>query len=414
MAVTYTTTNHPAMRQSNQVAVLRTLYDSAPIARVDIAHRTGLNAKTVSRIVDELLDHGLVRELGFRTAASAGRRAVELEVDPLARFVLAVDVAPPHVTAALVDLSGVVHHQFAPEPTPEPWDVSETIAIASHATHAALQSVPAEQREHIVGVGIGAPGRFKVSDGRYYGLFGAKSAAWLDLGAAQQIGGDIGLPITIDNNANTSALAELWFGQGKGISDFVLLNVGRGLGMGIVIDGEVYRGGNHNAGEAGHITVDVNGPECNCGNPGCLAVFLSPRHLARTVAERVAAGEGPTRINLESVTLPSVIDAWHAGDGVAASVMDDVHRYLCAGLVSIINTCDPAMVLIGRELAGAGDPFFDRVRETMRSRLNAAVAKEILIEPAKIGNAPLLGAATLALQEFFRAPLTRPTMAGVR
>jgi N-acetylglucosamine repressor len=405
MASSYAVSNHPAVRQSNRAAIFRAIYDSAPIARVDLAVRTGLNARTVSRIVDELITHGLARELGYREVARVGRRAVELEVDLTSRYAVGVDIAHSHVTAALVDLAGRIHKRLeGPEAAP-PFPIGRTIPAAAKAVKRLLATLTAQERAKTVGIGIGAPSRFKVDNGTWYGLSRAgDSPGWVDLGSAD-FERETGLPVVVDNNANTSALAELWFGNGKGVPAFVLMNLYAGIGMGIVIDGEVYRGGNQLSGEAGHLTIDINGRQCGCGNFGCLGKYLSRSGLRESLRSHLNGGESSTLQDGPGLSLPDVIAASDAGDDVASALRADVIRYLTGAFVSLMSTYDPQMILLGRDLAAAGDRFFDDLRTCVLDRLHPAIRDNVRIEPADVKDAPLIGAATLALREFFRAPL---------
>lgn len=405
----YPGANHPVVRQRNLAAIFRTIYAAAPIARVDLAARTGLNAKTVSNIVDELIRHDLVHELGYRTSPGVGRKAVELEIDPSARYVIGIDVALPSVTAALVDLTGRVRAQIVRLPTPKPWHIERTIPTAARAAERLIAALPDQERAKVVGIGVGAPGRFKIEGGHYLGLYLRDEVKWVDLGATGELDGSFGLPVTIDNNANTSALAELWFGTGRGVADFVLLNLSAGgIGMGMVSGGDVYRGGNQHVGEAGHITVNADGPRCFCGNFGCLAQYASARAVLGNVHTRLAAGEPSSLSDCPGLSIHDVIAAFHAKDPLATAVLADMTRYLAAALVSVVNIYDPRMILIGRDIATAGAAFFDRLSADLRGRLNPAVGEQIRIEAASVTDAPLIGAATLALREFFRTPITAP------
>jgi N-acetylglucosamine repressor len=407
MVTAYAGTSHPGVRHNNRAAIFRTLYESAPITRVDIAARTGLSAKTVSIIMDELISHGLVRELGRRESSGAGRKAVELEVDPSSRFALGIDVAPPTVTAALVDLAGRIREQVVDADSTEqpPWNASQILRAAHGAAQRLTGGMTAEAQNSIVGVGIGAPGRFKIDGGHYVGLRGAFLTEWADLGSTAELDRMFGYPVTMDNNANTGALAEQWFGNGKDVGDFVLLNVSRAIGMGIVIGGEVYRGGNQIAGEAGHLSVDINGPRCSCGNSGCLDLVASVQAVMQAVRARLAAGEPSSLRDTPDLSIREVIAAFQLDDPVAVAVIGNAIRYLAASLVAIINTYDPELILIGRAYATAGDRFFDQLRSEVRGRLSPALRGVVRIEPADVGDAGVIGAGTLALRTMFRDPL---------
>jgi len=401
--------NHQSVRRSNRAAIFRALHALAPIARVDLARQSGLNPGTVTNIIDELLESGLVRETERSTGASSprrkvGRRPVNLEVNPDARFAVGIDLARNTVTGSVVNLAG-----DALTTVSEPTGALVSTSIIEKASRVALQALdqlPEHHRARIVGAGVGAPGALSFRSGRFqppppYG-------DWKEIDLQREIEDVIGLPTTVDNNANTAALAELWFGAGAGMQNFALLTLGTGVGTGLVLDGDLYRGEHDLAGEIGHVSIAMDGPRCACGNSGCLEMYVSvPRVLA---AARAAMETGePTQLwergSVNDVTLERLIAAAQAGDSLATRVLDDVARFLAVGIVNIINTLDPGVVFIGRELAAAGDLLLEPVREEVRRRVLPVLRPMVRIEAATLPNAPVVGAAVLALQKFFAAPL---------
>jgi len=406
--------NHQSVRRSNRAAIFRALHALAPVARVDLARESGLNPGTVTNIVEELLDSGLVRETDrapdhVPVRPRVGRRPVYLEIDPDARFAIGVDLARNAVSAAVVNLEGAT---IASVREPTGALVSDTlIEQVRHVVRQLLDGLGPGQRERVVGAGIGAPGALSIRSGRF--LPPPSYGDWNEIDLRHEIERAIGMPTTIDNNANTATLAELWFGAGSGMRNFVLLNLGTGVGAGLVLDGDLYRGEHDLAAEIGHVSIAMDGARCACGNSGCLEMYVSvPRVLAATRAA-VETGEPtvlrqPSRSSVGEVTLDDLFAAAAAGDSLAMRVIGDVARFLAAGIVNIINTLDPEVVFIGRELAAAGDLLLEPVRQEVRRRVLPILRPTVRIEAATLANAPVVGAGVLALQEFYEAPLHQP------
>ncbi len=402
----YAGANHSSVKRSNRATIFRAIRALGPIARIALARQTTLNAGTVTNIVDELLDAGLVSETG-QGVSRVGRRPVLLEVNPTARYAIGIDIARDAISGAIVDLAGHQHchlHEAA-----GPWLTGETVLAATCAMIERLLAAFSETSgAALVGIGIGAVGPLSVRSGRF--LAPHSFGSWQDLDLLSQIQARFGLPTVVDNNGNTSALAELWFGAGQGIDNFVFLSLGTGVGGGLVLDGELYRGEHDIAGELGHLSIDANGPRCACGNYGCLEMYASvPRVLAAARAA-LATGE-PSTIRARvrpgaEPTLAAIIAAARDGDPLAGRVLADATRALAAGLVTIINSFDPRLVLLGRELASAGDILLDPVRAEVRRRVFPALRDTVRIEATTLTDAPTIGAAALALQGFFAAPLS--------
>ncbi len=405
----YAGANHSSVKRSNRATIFRAIRALGPIARIALARRTLLNAGTVTNIVDELLDAGLVEETG-QGVSRVGRRPVFLEVKPTARYAIGIDIARDAISGAVVDLAG--HQRTRLHEAAGPWLTGEMIRTAAcDVIDRLLTRLSEEERAALIGVGIGAFGPLSLRSGGFLAPPGFDS--WQDLALKPHIQTHFGLPTFVDNNGNTGALAELWFGAGQGIENFVFLSLGTGIGGGLVLDGELYRGNHDVAGELGHISIDANGPRCACGNYGCLELYASvPRVLAATRAA-LATGE-PSMLRArvhgdEELTLDAIITAVHDGDPLTSRVFMAATHALAVGLVTIINSFDPGVVLLGRGLASAGDILLDPVRAEVRRRVFPALRDTVRIEATTLSDAPTVGAATLALQGFFAAPLAHNT-----
>ncbi|HEU5326856.1 MAG TPA: ROK family transcriptional regulator [Thermomicrobiales bacterium] len=399
--------NHRSVKQGNRATIFRAIRALGPIARVNLARQSRLNPGTVTNIVDELLDAGLVTETG-QGPSRVGRRPVYLEVVPSARYAIGIDIARNAITGALIDLAGRPVERL--EGFSGSWlSGDRVVAVVTDLIARLLATPAADGGAKVVGIGVGSPGPLSISSGRilappYYG-------SGEELPLQQEIESRFNLPALVDNNSNTSTLAELWFGAGQGVEDFVLLTLGTGVGSGLVLDGELYRGGHDLAGELGHMSINADGPRCACGNFGCLEMYVSVPRVLAAVRGALAIGE-PSALRAvapreEDLTLAMVFAAVRDGDPLASRVFADVVRRLAAGLVNIVNAFDPELILLGRDLASAGDLLLDPVREEVRRRVFPIRRDAVRIEVAALTDAPTIGAATLALREFFHAPLTR-------
>lgn len=406
----YAGTNHRGVKLSNRAAVFRAIHAIGPIARVDLARQTGLNPGTVTNIVDDLISGGLVRETGFRSSPRAGRRPVFLAIQPTARYAIGVDLARNAITGALVDLSGQSVRRIV-EPADMPWRDEFALSRAHRVIERLLDPLTRTERDRVVGIGIGAPSPVSIRTGQY--LDSQSYAAWQAFELPHELERRLGFPTYVDNNANTSALAELWFGAGQGVDNFVLLNLGPGVGSGLVLDGDLYRGNHDLAGEVGHISVNLDGPRCVCGNAGCLETYASVPRVLASVRSALADGAYSTIRadgdgDGDGPTIEQVISALHEADPLAERVFGAVARHLAAGVVNLVYMLDPQLILIGRELSTAGDALLEPVRAEVRQRIFPALRDTIRIELAGVADAPVVGAATLALRELFEAPLGRP------
>lgn len=401
----YLGANNSAVRQGNRATIFRAIRALGPLARVELARRTRLNPATVTNIVDELIAAGLVSETG-RGSSRVGRKPILLEVVPSARLTLGIDIARSAITGAIVDLGGQVVERI--DQPAGPWLTSAIVleSVGDVITQL-LACLSPDEHSAVVGIGIGVPG--PLSGASDPGLDTPSFRAWNGMALESAVAAQFQLPTRVDNNGNTSALGELWFGAGQGVDNFILLNVGTGVGAGVVLDGDLYRGDHALAGELGHISVNADGPQCACGNRGCLEMYISAPRVLAAVRAGLASGEpSVVRSTLEAggeLTMTTLIGAVHQGDPLARRVLADVARYLAAGIVSIAHAFDPHMILIGRDLAIAGDVLLDPVRAEVQRRVLPPLHQHVCIEVAAVSDAPVVGAATLAMRDFFQAPL---------
>jgi glucokinase len=205
------------------------------------------------------------------------------------------------------------------------------------------------------------------------------------------------------NDANAAALGEHQFGAGKGVDSLILITVGTGIGGGIIINGRLYSGPSGSAGEVGHMTIDVNGPRCSCGNIGCWETLASGTAMAREAISRISRGERSiltemVEDKIEKITAEKVETAAQAGDSLALEVISQAATYLGVGMVNLVNVFNPEMIIVGGGVAKMGELLLEPARQVVRERAFKLAAGAVRIVPAQLGeDAAVLGAAVFAL-----------------
>lgn len=392
---------------NNSAAVLDVIQRRRGISRAELATVTGLTQAAISKIVADLIAIRLVEEEG-QSVSAGGRPPVRLTINAEAAHVIGIDLARSGIQGVLVDLSGQIHHRLADD---------SRLAQAADITLERLATMIGEllswaraRRWRVAGIGIGAPGPLNARDGII--LAPPNFPLWRNVPIRQIIEERFGLPVWLDNDANAQALAEGRFGAGQAFSSFIYIAVGTGVGAGIIINGALHRGVHNVEGELGHITVEVAGPRCGCGNRGCLELYTSTPAIVATAAAALARSEHSllselTAGRLDQITIHAIAEAARAGDKLALRVLEQVAVYLGVGVVNAINLFGPETVIFGREVIQAcGELLLGPIRATVAERCFATAAERVQIVPAKLGeDAPIIGAACLVLEDLFRAPL---------
>jgi glucokinase len=305
-----------------------------------------------------------------------------------------IDVGGTKIAGCVVDTDGTILEQAR----------VESPATSTYAIERAIgELVQGLQRNHdISSVGVGAAGF--VDKGRAVVMF-APNLAWRDEDLKSDLEDRLELPVVVENDANAAAWGEFEFGAGKDVDDLLLVTVGTGVGGGIVLDGELYRGGFGVAAEIGHIRVERNGRLCGCGNHGCLEQYGSGSALVRGAREAVAGGSLLAKDLLDraggdpaKITGPMISEAAADGDRFALEQLEILGHWLGEGIGSLVAVLDPAVAVIGGGVSEAGELLLEPIRATFRNNLTGRGHRpELEIRKAQLGNtAGLIGAADLA------------------
>ncbi len=378
--------NRQTIRQINEALVLGVIHDHGPISRTDIADLSNLSPATITGIMGKLIRQGLAREREAG-ASTGGRPPVLVEIDRDAGCVVGVKLTETHLIAALTDLGAEV---LAQDTAPIGNDKSPEAVVEALATVIeSLRSQAPDRRFY--GAGVGLAGAIDRRGGicRF-----SPYLPWRDVPLRRLLRERIGSPVVIENDVSALTLAERWFGGGAGLSDFVVVTLGRGVGLGMVLDGRLYRGGHGAGGEFGHITMDIDGPHCDCGKYGCLEALVGEPALAR----RIAAVFGP------ETTLSHGAERARAGDPEALEVFASAARTLGLALAGVVNVLNPTRVIVGGEGIHTLDLLLEPLRETLDTHCFDGLFEDLdlVVEPWG-DDAWARGAAGLMLDELFHA-----------
>lgn len=389
-------------REINSRIVLNLVRAHQPISRADLARTMGLNRGAVSLIVHDLLARRLIFE-GATGETVRGRKPTFLYIDSRRRAVIAADVRASETFVMLADLLGKPLSGVIAFPTlREPPALIEALAARIRTLLADHPEVSACE-----GIGVVVPGMVEHST---MTVLHAPTLGWRNVHLREALAAATGLPVQIENSGRACALAQMWAHRADGPAgggDLVFLSVSDGLGVGVIINGEVLRGRHNIAGEFGHVPLSLDGPRCACGANGCWEAYVSNRAtLARYFGRPLAHGPAPEAAERKAFTIEDLIARARAGDAKASAALQSTARYLGLGLASLVNAFDPARVFIGGEITLAWDLIEDTVRAALGERaLTPAAAATGLIPVAATEYPRLQGAAALVAAPAFAAPV---------
>ncbi|GAA0343157.1 ROK family transcriptional regulator [Streptomyces olivoreticuli] len=372
-----------SLHRANLERVVRAVRMAGSLTQAEIARATGLSAATVSNIVRELKDGGTVE---VTPTSSGGRRARSVSLSGDAGIVVGVDFGHTHLRVAVGNLA---HRVLAEDAEPLDVDASAAQGLdrAEHLVKRLIKEAGINPAK-IVGVGLGVPGPIDVASGTLGST--AILPGWAGTNPRDDLAARIGVPVYVDNDANLGALGELVWGAGRGATDLAYIKVASGVGAGLVINGQIYRGPGGTAGEIGHITLDEAGPVCRCGNRGCLETFTA----ARYVLPLLHSAHGT------DLTVARMVELARAGDPGCRRVIGDVGRHIGSGVANLCNLLNPSRVVLGGDLADSGELVLAPIRESVSRYAIPSAARQLEVVPGALGGrAEVLGALALVLSE---------------
>lgn len=389
-------------RDINRRILLNLVRDHQPISRADLARRMDIGRGMVTSLVDELLGDGAIYG-GGTVDAPRGRRPQMLYVRTRDRLVVGADVRFSRTSVMLADFAGYAVAQETFDTVVEPEGLVEALAervsrlLDTHSNGARCE-----------GVGLVVPGMVDQRTGR---VLNSPQLGWRDVEIRALLADATGLPVQIENAPLACAQAQLWLGQRAGTSapvprDFAYMTVSDGVGVGVVVDGQVVRGHGFTAGEFGHVPLSLGGPRCLCGARGCLEAYTSNlATLSRYLGEELSPERTRPLLQASGLTIGDLFARARAGDARARAAVDETARYLGAGIAAVVNALNPAQVFVGGEVTAVWDWVAPAVRAALAERAltPSAAATPVIAEPPE-ALPRLRGAAALVAAPAFAAP----------
>ncbi|MHC1684707.1 MAG: ROK family protein [Clostridiaceae bacterium] len=390
-------TNNNDVLEMNRSLVVKLLKQKKVCSRADLAKAAGLTQAAITKIVAALINMGIVSEVGL-IEAERGRRSIGLQLNGELYRVIGVKFSRLSFSVGLFDISGNVYAE-------------KTIKIKEPSSpKVILQQMKdeirdyLEQFEKIVAIGIAVPGPYLKHQGKIVLMTG--SPGWKEVNFKEEFEKEFDVAVFIEHDANSGALAEWWFGESNE-DKRVLVNflASEGVGAGIVSSGKLIIGSQGIAGEIGHISVDVNGEKCECGNYGCLEKYCSAIALEERAKEEIQKYPSSSLNQYKNITYQDIFNEVNKGDILATELVKYAGMYIGYGAVTIINAYNPDVIILSDIMAKGGEVLLNVVKSVVRERVIPELSNHVEIKLSSFSIDPILyGAAALAIDRLLTLP----------
>jgi N-acetylglucosamine repressor len=391
--------NNKFLKKLNKESLLDLIRLNGAISKVALSQLTGLSPTATGMIVSQLLEDGYIHETGIGES-SGGRKPILLELKPHSFYSIGIDIDIDVINLVLIDITGEVIFE------------KECKRLDNSKPEATMQFIENEILEvlkkysidfnKLLGIGISIPGLVDEVKGE---IILAPNLFWENVMANIYFKKLADIPLYVENEAMASAVCEHWVGQCQGIDDFLCINIKSGIGAGIFTGGKLYRGVGGSAGEIGHTFVYENGPKCGCGNYGCLETLASTKSIVENAKKIVRQGIISSMNDYEdidAISIEEVIAAARAGDEAAKNILLESARYLSLAIANIVNTLNPAKIVIGKEFVKYSDLVMDNINAIVAGKALKYPASKVEIMVSKIGErSSTVGAALIPLKVLF-------------
>jgi len=395
--------NNESLRRNNLSVVLECIRQNGPISRADITRLTGLNFTTVTSIIESLRESGLVADVGYGDS-SGGRRPLLLHLNPHGRFAVGCEIQATLVRVGLVNLLGetIAVRSWALTAGDEPDEVVKQIAAAIKE----LQTERNLQYSQLAGIGVAAPGPLDTRSGTFGNP--PNLPRWRGYRLKEQLEAASGLQVVLEKDGNAGALGETWYGNAQTGNTVLFIIADVGIGAGLILHRRLHRGLLDGAGEFGHMVIDIDGPECSCGNHGCLEAIASGFALSREAGHELRRGVHSKLTELDwsdPDQLVAALPGLGHSDGLAAQLLSHCGRHVGIALANMINVLSPDTIVIGGRL-GQSNHVADELERLARERSFLGAASELKVVNTAFPDASLVtGAASLVLAQILQAPV---------
>lgn len=388
--------NQSFQKETNLSIVLRQLRADMECTRVRLAEHTGLAQASITKIVAQLIEWGLVEEKES-VGTGVGRKAIRLHLNAENYKVAAVRINRRYMISSIYDMDGKLY------------GMSRCEISSAEGAHASVNRLIENLRKlledsglSVMSIGVAVPGPYNYKKKRITLMSGFPGWNEIDIGGL--LSDAFGLPVFVEQDANCGALAEMWYSNIEPDTDLMFIAADRGIGAGLILNSQVYRGHDGYAGEIGHASINFFGPRCECGNRGCLELYGSTTALESTYRQDVFDPMDPSSV-MEDISVKGILELVRAGDPIACRAYSKTVTYLCFGVVGMINALNPDTVVFSDKIVNGGSLFLDVAKKTFEQYLMPEIYERLRIKVSTLDGDPmLLGASVAAFDQMLQTP----------
>jgi predicted NBD/HSP70 family sugar kinase len=358
--------NLQRVKETNLALLFQLIYSNSPVSRAELAQTTGLSPTTVSSLVSELLENNLIMEKGAGISTTSGRKPIMLEINPLGSYVFSIELREKDVVCSLYDIVC----QLVDSEVEEVRDFMKIGRIILQLMSGILQKKEIS-KEKICGICVGAPALIDVEAQKIIASTIIPIDADNDF-ITQLREAFPDAQVHLENESGLSAYAEKEFGGGTDTRNIIYIDIGTGIGAGIILNGKLYTGAYGLAGEVGHMSIDLDGPRCKCGNKGCFEIMAGIPALTRKVLLQMMSGRetvmsGMVGTSYQKINTDLLVEAYRQKDIVILEAMDEITFCLASGINNVINLFNPQVVVLGGEMIRFGSSLLEKIQETLNA-----------------------------------------------
>ena len=388
--------NTSDLTEMNRSAIVRILQQREICTRAEIAKLMGLTQASITKLVGYLIEMGIVSEVGI-VKGNGNRRSIGLRLNAERNLVIGIKFSRHVFAIGVFDICGKLYVQSETEFALTDF-TEDVLASMKKQIHAFL-----DEYDNIVAIGLALPGPYLRKEGRIAMV--TRMPSWHNINFIDEFKNEFDKPVFIEQDANAGALAEWWFGNhGRPLSSLAYFLVGEGVGSGIVDHDRLLLGYQGIASEVGHISIDINGPKCECGNRGCLELYCSTMALLKRAKEELPELFKDEYENRQEAC-KRIFTAARNGDARALKVVGEIAEYIGYGCVTLINAYDPEIIVIGDSVSEGDELLLPTIRRIVEERTIPEVSSKVKIEISRLSVDPTLyGAAAIATDKVLRKP----------
>lgn len=383
--------NQQYVKEKNRALILKLICTGACTSRVEIAKNTGLSKMTVTNIINELINLGIIYEGTATDISTVGRKPIMLLTNEDSIYSLGIYISRDNIVFSLLTLKAkILKHISIPIDDQE--NSNSLCEKILNGINNILNHI--DRKERVYGIGVACIGPLDIKNGIIINPTDFHDIKHLNI--KRLIENHTGLFVTVNNDMNAAALAEQLYGKGKDKKNFIYLGITNGIGSGIITNGYLYTGEEGYGGELGHTTINFDGPLCSCGNKGCLEAYASIPVIICKASEYFQ----------KDITFPQIIEAAKNNEPFCKKLIDSMCEYISIALINTVNILDCSSVFLGHEAAQGGDYMTAKIEQHVNTGLLIKSSKQVNVENSEFDdNSPIIGSGVLVFDKIFSGEL---------